>query len=72
MAWNLMKKIDNIVESTSNPEKRNVEYDKLKTETQRAKDSTGKAKRELRVTRKAGIKLRGALKLLLGRKRSTG
>ena len=66
-----MKKIDSIVESTCDPEKRNVEYDKLKTETQRAKDSTGKAKRELRMTRTADIKLRGALKLLLGRNRLT-
>ncbi|RLG93797.1 hypothetical protein DRO27_05690, partial [Candidatus Bathyarchaeota archaeon] len=72
MAWNLMKKIDNIIESTSDPERRKAEYDKLKTEIQRAKDSTGKAKRELRMTRTAGIRLRGALKLLLGRKRSTG
>jgi hypothetical protein len=70
MAWNLMKKIDSIVESTSDPAKRNAEYDKLKTEIQRAKDSTGKAKRELRMTRTAGIKLLGALKLLLGRNRT--
>jgi B12-binding domain/radical SAM domain protein len=72
MAWNLMKRIDTIVESTSDPNKRDAEYDKLRTEIQRAKDSTGKAKRELRMTRTAGIRLRGALKLLLGRKRSTG
>ena len=72
MAWNLMKKIDSIVESTSDPDRRKTEYDKLKTEIQRAKDSTGKAKKELRMTRTAGIRLRGALKLLLGRKRSTG
>ena len=72
MAWNLMKKIDSIVESTSDPDRRRAEYDKLKTEIQRAKDSTGKAKRELRMTRTAGIRLRGALKLLLRRKRSTG
>ena len=72
MAWNLMKKIDSIVESTSDPDRRRAEYDKLKAEIQRAKDSTGKAKRELRMTRTAGIRLRGALKLLLGRKRSTG
>jgi B12-binding domain/radical SAM domain protein len=70
MAWNLMKKIDSIVESTSDPAKRNVEYDKLKMEIQRAKDSTGKAKRELRMTRTAGIKLMGALKFLLGRNRT--
>jgi B12-binding domain/radical SAM domain protein len=70
MAWNLMKKIDSIVESTSDPAKRNAEYDKLKTEIQRAKDSTGKAKRELRMTSAAGIKLRGVLKLLLGRNRT--
>jgi B12-binding domain/radical SAM domain protein len=72
MAWNLMKKIDSIIESTSDPDRRKAEYDKLRTEIQRAKDSTGKAKRELRMTRTAGIRLRGALKLLLGRKRSTG
>ena len=72
MAWNLMKKIDSIIESTSDPDKRNAEYDKLKTEIQRAKDSTGKAKRDLRMTRTAGIRLRGALKLLLGRNRSNG
>jgi radical SAM superfamily enzyme YgiQ (UPF0313 family) len=70
MAWSLMKKIDSIVESTSDPAKRNAEYDKLKTEIQRAKDSTGKAKRELRMTSAAGIKLRGVLKLLLGRNRT--
>ena len=67
MAWNLMKKIDTIVESTSDPDKRNTEYAKLKTEIQRARDSTGKAKKELRMTRTAGIKLRGVLKSLLGR-----
>jgi len=70
MAWNLMKKIDSIAESTTDPDKRKAEYDKLKVEIQRAKDSTGKAKRELRMTRTAGIKLRGALKLLLGRNRT--
>ncbi len=72
MAWNLMKKIDSIVESTSDPDRRKAEYDKLRTEIRRAKESTGKAKRELRMTRTAGIRLRGTLKLLLGRKRSTG
>jgi B12-binding domain/radical SAM domain protein len=72
MAWNLMKKIDSIIESTSDPDRRKAEYDKLKTEIQRAKDSTGKAKRELRMTRTAGIRLRGALKLLLRRNRSNG
>jgi hypothetical protein len=70
MAWNLMKKIDSIVKSTYDSDKRNAEYEKLKIEIQRAKDSTGKAKRELRMTRTAGIRLRGALKLLLGRDRS--
>ncbi len=70
MAWNLMKKIDSIVESTSDPDKRNAEYDKLKREIQRAKDSTEKAKRELRMTRTAGIKLRGVLNFLLGRNRT--
>jgi B12-binding domain/radical SAM domain protein len=70
MAWNLMKKIDSIEESTRDPAKREAEYAKLKTEIQRAEDSTGKAKRDLRMTRTAGIKLRGALKLLLGRNRT--
>jgi B12-binding domain/radical SAM domain protein len=71
MAWNLMKKIDNIVESTSDPDKRNTEYHKLKTEIQRARDSTGKAKNELRMTKTASINLRGVLKSLLKRTSTT-
>jgi hypothetical protein len=51
--------------------KRKEEYNKLKTEIQRAKLSTRKAKNELRMTSTAGIKLRGALRFLLGRNRST-
>ncbi len=68
-AWSLMKKIDSIVESTSDPDKRKAEYDKLKTEISRADQSSGQAKRELRMTRTAGIKLKGALKLLLRKSR---
>jgi B12-binding domain/radical SAM domain protein len=71
MAWNIMRKIDEIVESTRDPMKRKEEYNKLKTEIQRAKISTRKAKNELRMTRTAGIKLRGALRFLLGRNRPT-
>ena len=67
MAWNLMKKIDDIARSTSDPDKRKAEYDKLKTEIRRAKESTKKVKKELRMTRTAGIRLKGALKFLLGR-----
>ena len=70
-AWSLMKKIDSIVESTSDPDKRKAEYDKLKTEIRRADQSTGHAKRELRMTRTAGVKLKGALKRLLRKPRSS-
>ncbi|MGD2200974.1 MAG: TIGR04190 family B12-binding domain/radical SAM domain protein, partial [Candidatus Bathyarchaeota archaeon] len=69
LARDVMRRIDRIVESTSDPGKREAKFDRLKLEIQRAKESTVYSKKELRVPGTARIKLRGALKFLLRRAR---
>jgi len=65
IARNIMRRIDEIIESTRNSEERQAKYRELKAEIDEAKSSTGLAKRELRMPGLAGIRLKGAIKYLL-------
>ena len=65
MARTIMHSIDQIIDSTSDPQERQRKYDALKIEIDEAKKSTGLAKRELRMPGLAGIRVKGAVKYLL-------
>ncbi|MCW4048721.1 MAG: TIGR04190 family B12-binding domain/radical SAM domain protein [Candidatus Bathyarchaeota archaeon] len=65
MARDIMRKIDVIIATTSDPSQRQARYQELKAEIDDAKRSTGVAKRELRMPGLAGIRVKGALKFLL-------
>ena len=65
MARDIMHKIDNIIESTSDLLERKRKYDILKLEIDEAKKSTVLAKRELRMPGLAGVRINGALSYLL-------
>ncbi len=56
MARDIMHHIDDIIASTSDPVDRQRKYDQLKQEIDEAKDSTGVAKRELRMPGLAGVR----------------
>lgn len=65
MARTIMRRIDQIIDSTSDPLERQRRYDELKNEMEEAKRSTGLAKQELRMPGLAGLRLKGAVKFLL-------
>jgi hypothetical protein len=65
MARDIMRRIDDIIVSTSDPVDRQSKYDSLKLEIDEAKKSTILAKRELRMPGLAGIRFTGAVKYLL-------
>jgi len=65
MARDIMRSIDDIIASTSDPVDRQSKYDSLKLEIDEAKKSTILAKRELRMPGLAGIRFTGAVKYLL-------
>jgi B12-binding domain/radical SAM domain protein len=65
MARTIMRRIDQIMDSTSDPLERQRRYDELKIEMDEAKRSTGLAKQELRMPGLAGLRLKGAVKFLL-------
>lgn len=65
IARNIMRRIDEIIESTRNSEERQAKYRELKADIDEAKSSTGLAKRGLRMPGLAGIRLKGAIKYLL-------
>jgi B12-binding domain/radical SAM domain protein len=65
MARIIMRRIDKIMDSTSDPLERQRRYDALKIEMDEAKRSTGLAKQELRMPGLAGLRLKGAVKFLL-------
>ena len=65
MARTIMHRIDEIIDSTSDPRERQMRYNELKTEIDEAKKSTGIAKQELRMPGLAGLRVRGAVKYLL-------
>jgi B12-binding domain/radical SAM domain protein len=67
LARDIMKRIDDIIASTSDEGERARQYRQLRREIEEAKRSTGFAKRELRMPGTAGIRLKGALKFLLRR-----
>ena len=65
MARTIMQRIDQIIDSTSDPYERQKKYNELKIEIDEAKKSTGLAKQELRMPGLAGLRVRGAVKYLL-------
>jgi len=65
LARDVMRKIDEIATSKATEDERKREYEKLRLEIQRAKESTVYAKRELRMPGTAGIRVKGGLKYLL-------
>ncbi len=65
MARTIMRRIDRIIDSSSDADERQREYDALKMEMDEAKKSTGLAKKELRMPGLAGLRVRGAVKYLL-------
>ncbi len=65
MARTIMHRIDEIIDSTSDPRERERKYGALKTEIDEAKNSTVLAKQELRMPGLAGLRLKGAVKFLL-------
>jgi len=65
MARTIMQRIDQIIDSTSDPNERQKKYNELKIEIDEAKKSTGLAKQELRMPGLAGLRVRGAVKYLL-------
>lgn len=65
MARTIMRRIDQIIDSTSDTHERQRKYNALKTEIDEAKKSTRLAKRELRMPGLAGLRVRGAVKYLL-------
>ena len=67
LSRNIMKRIDEIIASTSDESERSLKYEKLRLEIEEAKKSTDLAKRELRMPGTAGIRLKGALKYFLKR-----
>jgi B12-binding domain/radical SAM domain protein len=64
MARDIMRRIDGIIESTSDQDMRQMKYDALKLEIDEAKKSTILAKRELRMPGLAGIRVKGAVSYL--------
>ena len=62
----VMHRIDEINARVSDPEEREKRYEELREEVERARRWTWEGKRELRVTERAGIRLKGVLKHLLG------
>jgi B12-binding domain/radical SAM domain protein len=64
MARDIMRKIDQIIETTSDHAKRQTMYNALKQEIEEAKKSTRLAKRELRMPGLAGIRIKGAINYL--------
>jgi B12-binding domain/radical SAM domain protein len=62
----VMHRIDEINASVDDPKERMRRYEELRGEVERARRWTWEGKRELRVTERAGIRLRGVLKHLLG------
>lgn len=64
-ARTIMHRIDDIIDSTSDPQLRQRKYNALKTEIDDAKKSTVLAKQELRMPGLAGLRVRGAVKFLL-------
>ena len=65
MERDIMRKIDDIIASTSSETERALEYERLRREIEDAKRSTDISKRELRMPGTAGLRLKGALKYLL-------
>jgi B12-binding domain/radical SAM domain protein len=65
MERDIMRKIDDIIASTSSETERALEYERLRREIEDAKKSTDISKRELRMPGTAGLRLKGALKYLL-------
>jgi len=70
LAREIMHKIDGIITSTGSETERLRRYRELRAEVDEANRSTVHAKRELRTPGRAGIRLRGVLRHLLGRARS--
>ena len=70
LAREMMRKIDDILESTTEPNRRKAAIENLKREIKIAMESTVYSKKELRVPGVARIKLRGAIKFLLKNKNS--
>jgi B12-binding domain/radical SAM domain protein len=64
-ARTIMHRIDQIIDSTSDPHERQRKYNALKIEIDEAKKSTRLAKKELRMPGLAGIRVIGAVKHLL-------
>ncbi len=64
MARDIMRRIDGIIESTSDQDIRQMKYDALKLEIDEAKKSTILAKRELKMPGLAGIRVKGAVSYL--------
>ncbi|KYH38818.1 MAG: hypothetical protein AYL28_002290 [Candidatus Bathyarchaeota archaeon B23] len=62
----VMHRIDEINAEVTDPGERARRYEELRGEVERARRWTWEGKRELRVTERAGIRLRGVLKHLLG------
>lgn len=62
----VMRRIDEINASVKDLEERRRLYEELRGEVERARSWTWEGKRELRVTERAKIRLRGVLKHLLG------
>jgi len=65
MERDIMRKIDDIIASTSSETERALEYERLRREIEDAKKSTDISKRELRMPGTTGLRLKGALKYLL-------
>ena len=64
-ARNIMHRIDEIVNSTSDSVELQKKYGSLKVEIDEARNSTVLAKRELRMPGLAGIRFKGAVRYLL-------
>jgi hypothetical protein len=65
LARDIMRKIDTIIESTSDEVERSRMYQELRGEIEETKKATGLAKKELRMPGTAGIRVKGALKYLI-------
>ena len=71
LAWDIMRRIDAIIMSTSDEAERARMYQRLRGEIDETMKATGLAKRELRMPGTAGIRVKGALNYIVRLLRKT-